>query len=533
MQKKKESGITLIALVITVVVMLILAGVAISAIVGGEGLFSKVKEAVGVYENATQKEQEELSNLINEIENYNKIFIYTKEELEQFRDNVDNGNTYEGMTVMLMNDIDLGGNENDESTWWDPIGYTSSDNSEAKRPFCGVFEGNNHTIEGIYNKVEEGTQAVGLFSYIDNVTINNLTISGDIVLGENVDDTNLAGAGMVGGAIGNCSILNCINRVNVTKLSTGRDAAGLVGAIGESANVVIKNCINYGNITGSNNCGGIIGNVDNGNVIIENTCNKGAITNYLGNYTGGLIGRDALETCSIVINNSYNEGVIKARRDTGGLVGRVHGSISINNSYNNAEIYNEQRTNDACIGGLVGKVWKTSPNCTITNSYNNSNISIEEGSYSTNVGGLLGETRAVNTDIINCYNIGNIINGNYVSGICGVTYAPSGTTPIININNTYNTGSVSGENTRGIMIIYNSPITVNGENVYFLDSVSDVGISNLDTANPVEISVDILSEEEMKREEFVNELNTNLSSIDTEYDLRNWKYVSGSYPVFE
>ena len=159
----------------------------------------------------------------------------------------------------------------------------------------------------------------------------------------------------------------------------------------------------------------------------------------------------------------------------------------------------------------------------VMHSYNNGDIIIEEGSFNTNVGGLLGEARAVNSSIYNSYNLGNISNGTYVSGICGVTYAPSGTTPIININNTYNTGSVSGKNTRGIMIIAddNSPITVNAENVYLLDTVSDVGISNLDTANPVEISVDILSEEEMKREEFVNELNANLSSIDTEYDLRN------------
>ena len=81
--------------------------------------------------------------------------------------------------------------------------------------------------------------------------------------------------------------------------------------------------------------------------------------------------------------------------------------------------------------------------------------------------------------------------------------------------------------------MYNSPITVNAENVYLLDTASDVGISNLDTSNPIEIPVESLSEENMKSEEFVNELNTNLSSMDTEYDLRKWKYVSGSYPVFE
>ena len=538
---KKERGITLVALIITVVVMLILAGVAISAIVGGEGLFSKVREAVGIYQNAQQKEQEELSNLINEIENYDTIYIYTKEDLEKFRDSVDNGNTYEGKTVMLMNDIDLGGDENDESTWWNPIGYwhVGSPYDQIKA-FSGVFEGNNHSINGIYCNVVKGKESIAFFSLIENAIIRNLTVSGDIILGANVGtEISLAGAGLIGNVSGSSTIENCVNRVNVTKLSTGRDAAGFVASVNNEEDVLtIRNCTNYGNITGSNNCGGIIGNVNNGNVIIENTCNKGAITNYLGDFAGGLIGRDAERAPArrfLVINNSYNEGSIKARRDTGGLIGRVYGSISINNCYNNAEIYNEQRTNDSCIGGVVGRIMETSPNCSVINSYNVSRINVENGEGSTNVGGIIGEVRAINTNIINSYNLGNILNGNYVAGICGVAYAPAGTSPIINIKNTYNTGGLSGQNIRGIMIIAddNSPITVNAENVYLLDTVSDVGISNLDASNPIEIPVESLSEENMKSEEFVNELNTNLSSIDMEYDLRRWKYVNGSYPVFE
>ena len=42
---KKENGITLVALIITVVVMLILAGVSISDITDGEGLFTKTRGA--------------------------------------------------------------------------------------------------------------------------------------------------------------------------------------------------------------------------------------------------------------------------------------------------------------------------------------------------------------------------------------------------------------------------------------------------------------------------------------------------------
>ena len=67
---KNNEGITLVALIITVVIMLILAGVAISVIVDGNGLFSKSRQAVGEYENATRTEAEQIQTLMNEINNY-------------------------------------------------------------------------------------------------------------------------------------------------------------------------------------------------------------------------------------------------------------------------------------------------------------------------------------------------------------------------------------------------------------------------------------------------------------------------------
>lgn len=46
LQKKKyEKGITLVALVVTIVVLLILAGVSISTVIGDNGIITKAKEA--------------------------------------------------------------------------------------------------------------------------------------------------------------------------------------------------------------------------------------------------------------------------------------------------------------------------------------------------------------------------------------------------------------------------------------------------------------------------------------------------------
>ena len=71
-RQEKQSGITLVALVITVVVMLILAGVAIAAVVDGDGLFSKTREAAETYENAADKESYMLTNLMGQINHYIK-----------------------------------------------------------------------------------------------------------------------------------------------------------------------------------------------------------------------------------------------------------------------------------------------------------------------------------------------------------------------------------------------------------------------------------------------------------------------------
>ena len=70
MKQERQAGITLVALVITVVVMLILAGVAIAAVVDGDGLFSKTRQAAEIYENATKEEGEKIQSLINEIDKY-------------------------------------------------------------------------------------------------------------------------------------------------------------------------------------------------------------------------------------------------------------------------------------------------------------------------------------------------------------------------------------------------------------------------------------------------------------------------------
>ena len=68
--KKQVKGITLIALVVTIIVLLILAGVAISLTIGQNGIFARAQNAVNVYEQAATNEQQELGKAEDIMDEY-------------------------------------------------------------------------------------------------------------------------------------------------------------------------------------------------------------------------------------------------------------------------------------------------------------------------------------------------------------------------------------------------------------------------------------------------------------------------------
>ncbi len=62
-QELKEKGITLIALVVTIIILLILVGVTISQLSGENGLIRKAKEVAEKYKNASEEELIQLGQL--------------------------------------------------------------------------------------------------------------------------------------------------------------------------------------------------------------------------------------------------------------------------------------------------------------------------------------------------------------------------------------------------------------------------------------------------------------------------------------
>lgn len=68
MKIKNQKGITLVALVVTLIILLILAGVTIGAVLGDNGLINKTKIAKEKYENAQALEKNDMNELANQIQ---------------------------------------------------------------------------------------------------------------------------------------------------------------------------------------------------------------------------------------------------------------------------------------------------------------------------------------------------------------------------------------------------------------------------------------------------------------------------------
>ena len=95
MNFKRTRGITLIALVITIIVLLVLAGVALNSISGNNGILKNAEDAVGKYNGKAQQEQDLLNQYSNAIEE--------QENLEYWDGEVNKPNIKEGMIPVKWN----------------------------------------------------------------------------------------------------------------------------------------------------------------------------------------------------------------------------------------------------------------------------------------------------------------------------------------------------------------------------------------------------------------------------------------------
>lgn len=267
--------------------------------------------------------------------------IYTAEDLKEFRDSVNSGNTYDGKTVKLMNDIELDINEA-----WLPIGGARRTdyqrNSAAILPvraFSGVFDGQNYTISGLNISECFGSAEVtfddghqGFFGCIDGAELKNLNLRGimqkGVYMGDECSNSTYAGAVAgeaqysdihdvnsyvdiyldnidyyricIGGITGNlkyysyiydCNNYGSISVINDDPSKSAGDIGGIACDIGSYS--YIDSCANYGDITvvGNSVTGGING-IMHSRTGIDDCINHGkiSVTSTGNGYVGGIVG---------------------------------------------------------------------------------------------------------------------------------------------------------------------------------------------------------------------------------------------------
>ena len=216
---------------------------------------------------------------------------------------------------------------------WTPIG--NFDNK-----YQGTFDGNGKTISNLY--INATSAFAGFFGHLAGGNIKNITFDNAKVNTGNYYTGILAGyagscifeniktlgncsvegkditGGIAGIAVGNIS--NCENHAEVK--GTG-SLGGILGMYYGSDNS-ITSCANYGAVTGTyRQVGGMVGYFDSGT--IQNSANYGDITGR--DNVGNLIGEGVI--CNL--NNVLGTGNVTATSDTeraGLLVGRISKSSS-------------------------------------------------------------------------------------------------------------------------------------------------------------------------------------------------------------
>ncbi len=214
--------------------------------------------------------------------------IYNAGHFVQLADEVNAGNTFEGVYFKLTSSIDfrLYGQI-------PPIGgrYYTEDGTRGIRRFCGQFLGNNRTLYNL--TITEDPDQCGLFGCLGyGGLVMDLTIDGNSTI------TGIGDCGaIVGSAERNTNIINCTVGENVV-VRVHPDAAGRsyfpgdFGGIVGSTSGIISNCVSKASISNSGinkatNLGGIAGSVsDTGQV--ENCYFLGSVegTNTVGDIVG-------------------------------------------------------------------------------------------------------------------------------------------------------------------------------------------------------------------------------------------------------
>lgn len=286
----------------------------------------------------------------------------------------------------------------------------------------------------------------GLVGYAKNCKLNALS-----------SGANVSGTKMTGGVVGHCEAVD--NSHYLEDLTfTGRIqcpeaqyVGGIVGLYYAEKTGLIHDCVNYGDISGGEQAGGIVGELDkeypyglqttsSRRFELKWCVNLGSVS--ANRYAGGIVGihynygydyvgneNDFLNTsdADILITNCMNGGEVKAQgvdntiggvfKDSsgvGGIIGFTGRYVGIMNCANHGYIYGSGRFHG--VGGIAGSAGFDSNTSGALDRFRNADVkqcmnsaTVSSGHRDTYVGGVIGYLEEGNkSDVNDCYNTGAV-----------------------------------------------------------------------------------------------------------------------------
>ena len=438
-KRRKEKGITLVALVVTIIVLIILAGITLSIVIDENGIILKAEEA----KNETKQAQEDEKNTLGKAEDMINEYltgitveqvtdknpgtleadgadvyvINSIEDLVFFAYDVRMGNTYQNKTVKLGLSLDFNSTKSYVDAYrtdygeygydgelktlltsgegFKPIGNASDE--VGSNSFSGIFNGQENQIKNLYiDEKDETDGKLGFFS-VNYGNIENLNLV-DVNITRYEEIASLTG-GLVGQNRADTVIRNCGISGSI-KIKGPGSGAGLVGHnMGE-----IENCYNLADVT------------------LETEILEGALIAGISNTTTGPIYR-----CFNAGNLEFIANDLSTLQSTIIDIGGIssYSQNAIQECYNLGSIYtkilaNEERETHIRVGGICGNAESTISNC-----YNRGEIEVNSSKATLYIGGIRGTGTNANENYVeNCYNIGDIkfnCEGDlYTGGVSGV-----------------------------------------------------------------------------------------------------------------
>ena len=589
---KERKGITLIALVVTIVVILILAGITVGMVTSDNGILKETKNAKQQAEIDNEKSIVERAKMLAMMRSKNGAITYEifepaiKDEAGKISTDVsDAGDTIE---VLFTNsnryyEIDQDGNvSNPQEVVKDEYAGDITkggrcDGSEEK-PYeinciedlvilSNIVNGNGIKFEngqlvnvngtksfkGEYLILTKNLNFKSKYSYADSTRTDFGNLNNDDTDGNSLMTEMTTGAGFTPISYSKGTFRGNFNgkghTISNIYINAAEDDEKAKGLFGYAYDAYIGNLTITGKINSNWHTGGMIGEAWGST--IENCQNKVDIIGY--NMVGGIAGTSAkkIEKCKNygtleITGNDYGYG------GAGGIIGVSSGEeTEINNCINYGKITGLHNS-----GGILATA---RCDVTIRDCKNLGMISISGNNKV--VGGIVAWKSNKTLEIINSENKGNIKGTRECGGIIG-SASGAGWDSILDtyIYNCYNTGKIQTDNIAG-GIIGQQGTTAAQNHVYINNSYNlgktvgkqignIIGViltsTNTDTkteftnvyyslepaigtGSPTSGEATLKTETEIKSQAFVDLLNSN---IGTNTDWKKWKLGNDGYPTF-